>query len=47
MRTDSVTLAQEALDEIRGFIAEKYGQKMVPAKPQEYKTKSKKRARGA
>ncbi|MAX53818.1 MAG: DNA topoisomerase I [Methylophaga sp.] len=41
MRTDSVTLAQEALDEIRGFIAEKYGQKMVPAKPQEYKTKSK------
>ena len=41
MRTDSVTLAAEALDEIRGFIAEKYGQKMVPGKPQEYKTKSK------
>lgn len=41
MRTDSVTLAAEATEEIRGFIAEKYGQKMVPGKPQEYKTKSK------
>jgi len=41
MRTDSVTLAAEAIEEIRGFIAEKYGQKMVPGKPQEYKTKSK------
>lgn len=41
MRTDSVTLAAEATDEIRAFIAEKYGQKMVPGKPQEYKTKSK------
>lgn len=41
MRTDSVTLAAEATEEIRGFIAEKYGQKMVPSKPQEYKTKSK------
>jgi DNA topoisomerase-1 len=36
-----VTLAAEATEEIRGFIAEKYGQKMVPSKPQEYKTKSK------
>ncbi|HEC72938.1 MAG TPA: type I DNA topoisomerase [Methylophaga aminisulfidivorans] len=41
MRTDSVSLANEAVEEIRGFIAEKYGQKMVPSKPQEYKTKSK------
>lgn len=41
MRTDSVTLADEAVNEIRGFIAEKYGQGMVPGKPQEYKTKSK------
>ncbi|EEF79825.1 DNA topoisomerase I [Methylophaga thiooxydans DMS010] len=41
MRTDSVSLAAEAIEEIRGFIAEKYGQKMVPGKPQEYKTKSK------
>ncbi len=41
MRTDSVTLAGEAVEEIRTFIAEKYGAKAVPAKPQEYKTKSK------
>lgn len=41
MRTDSVSLAAEAIEEIRGFIAEKYGQNMIPGKPQEYKTKSK------
>ncbi len=41
MRTDSVSLADEAVNEIRGFIAEKYGKKMVPGKTQEYKTKSK------
>lgn len=41
MRTDSVTLAAEAVNEIRGFIADKYGKEMVPGKPQEYKTKSK------
>lgn len=41
MRTDSVTLADEAVNEIRGFIADKYGKEMVPGKPQEYKTKSK------
>jgi DNA topoisomerase-1 len=41
MRTDSVTLADEAVNEIRGFIADKYGKEMVPGKVQEYKTKSK------
>lgn len=41
MRTDSVTLADEAVNEIRGFIADKYGKEMVPGKPQQYKTKSK------
>ena len=41
MRTDSVSLADEAINEIRGFIADKYGKEMVPGKPQEYKTKSK------
>jgi DNA topoisomerase-1 len=41
MRTDSVSLADEAVNEIRGFIADKYGKEMVPGKPQEYKTKSK------
>lgn len=41
MRTDSVTLANEAVNDIRGFIAEKYGASSVPPKPQVYKTKSK------
>ena len=41
MRTDSVTLANEAISEIREFIGERYGNKSVPSKPQEYKTKSK------
>ncbi|OUR65763.1 DNA topoisomerase I [Methylophaga sp. 42_25_T18] len=41
MRTDSVTLAAEAVDELRGFIADKYGAASVPSKPQVYKTKSK------
>lgn len=41
MRTDSVTLANEAVEELRAFIAEKYGATALPASPQEYKTKSK------
>jgi len=41
MRTDSVNLAQEALDEIRGFIAQKYGKDSLPREPRIYKTKSK------
>ncbi len=41
MRTDSVTLAGEAIAEIRSFIAEKYGQSHLPASPRQYKTKSK------
>jgi DNA topoisomerase-1 len=41
MRTDSVNLAQEALDEIRTLISERYGKDNVPAKPNVYKTKSK------
>ena len=41
MRTDSVSLAAEAVDELRGFIAEKYGAASVPKTPQVYKTKSK------
>ena len=41
MRTDSVSLANEAVEELRGFIAEKYGATSVPKKPQVYKTKSK------
>ena len=41
MRTDSVTLAQEALDEIRALIGERYGADNLPDKPRLYKTKAK------
>ena len=41
MRTDSVHLAEEALDEIRESIARRYGADKVPAKPHVYKTKAK------
>jgi DNA topoisomerase-1 len=41
MRTDSVNLAQEALSEIRGYVAERFGIHLLPAKPRFYKTKSK------
>lgn len=41
MRTDSVNLADEALKEIRAFIAKKYGKENLPAEVKVYKTKSK------
>ena len=41
MRTDSVTLASVAVDEIRELIAERYGAENVPAEPPEFKTKAK------
>ncbi len=41
MRTDSVTLAASAVDEIRQVIAERYGKKNVPDSPREFKNKSK------
>jgi DNA topoisomerase-1 len=41
MRTDSVTLANDALDEIRSFIKEKYGEENLPDEPRVYKTKAK------
>lgn len=41
MRTDSVNLAREALDEIRGFISARYGEKALPAQARIFKTKSK------
>jgi DNA topoisomerase-1 len=41
MRTDSVTLAEVAVDEIRDVIAERYGKKNVPDEPRQFKTKSK------
>ena len=41
MRTDSVTLANVAVTEIRDVIAERYGAKNVPDSPREFKNKSK------
>jgi len=41
MRTDSVTLANEALDEIRRLIKERYGPENLPDEIRTYKTKAK------
>jgi DNA topoisomerase-1 len=41
MRTDSVSLSNDAVNEIREFIAEKFGASNLPESPREYKTKSK------
>ena len=41
MRTDSLNLAAEALNEIRALIDKRYGSDNVPETPQLYKTKSK------
>jgi DNA topoisomerase-1 len=41
MRTDSVTLAQEALEDIRDLIARRYGKDNLPSAVVIYKTKSK------
>ncbi|KAA3613594.1 MAG: type I DNA topoisomerase [Calditrichaeota bacterium] len=41
MRTDSVNMAQQALNEIRSFINSEYGKENCPDKPNFYKTKSK------
>ena len=41
MRTDSVNLAQEAIDELRRFIGERFGSNNVPTEGRNFKTKSK------
>jgi DNA topoisomerase-1 len=41
MRTDSVTLANEALDELRQLIGERYGPDKLPKSPHQFKTKAK------
>ena len=41
MRTDSVVLAKEAVEEIRGLIEQRYGKSSVPSEPRVFKTKSK------
>ena len=41
MRTDSVNLAQDALDEIREVIVDRYGRSALPDEVRRYKSKSK------
>ncbi len=41
MRTDSVSLASDAISEIRKVISQEYGQGLVPEKPNFYQSKSK------
>ena len=41
MRTDSVNLAQDAIDELRAFIPERFGENTLPDKPRTFKTKAK------
>ena len=40
MRTDSFTIAKEAVNKCRGFIEETFGEKYVPQKPNFFKNKS-------
>ena len=39
MRTDSVNIAAEAIEKVRGFIALEYGKKYLPAEPNRFKSK--------
>ncbi|CDZ75829.1 DNA topoisomerase 1 [Legionella massiliensis] len=41
MRTDSVNLSNEAIEEIRAYILQRYGEDNCPESPRLYKTKSK------
>jgi DNA topoisomerase-1 len=41
MRTDSVTVAGEALDELRTLIEERYGKENLPDEPRQFTTKAK------
>jgi DNA topoisomerase-1 len=41
MRTDSVTLSNDALNDIRSLIAQKFGETALPEDPRFYKTKAK------
>jgi DNA topoisomerase-1 len=40
MRTDSVTVAAEALDELRDVIVKRYGSENLPEEPRQYTTKA-------
>ena len=40
MRTDSVHLSNDALESIRGYIVQRYGENEVPESPRQFRTKS-------
>lgn len=40
MRTDSTRIANEALEQVRTFIAQNYGQEYLPPEPRKYKSSS-------
>ena len=40
MRTDSTRVSEQALEEVRGLIKERYGDDLVPEKPNVYKAKA-------
>ena len=40
MRTDSINIAEVAREETRAYIAKRYGNDFLPAKPPEYKTRA-------
>ena len=39
MRTDSTRVSEQALDEVRGYIGERFGSTFVPTKPNRFRTK--------
>ena len=41
MRTDSTQIAQEAIEEVRGLVGERFGAEYLPAEPRAYKTRAK------
>ncbi len=41
MRTDSVNLSEDAINELRDFISQQYGVDQLPKEPRQFKTKSK------
>ncbi|KPJ94224.1 MAG: DNA topoisomerase I [Gemmatimonas sp. SG8_17] len=47
MRTDSTRVASSAIDQVRSFISERYGDPYLPAKPNVYRTKKSTHAQDA
>ncbi len=47
MRTDSVRISDDALAEVRGYIASKYGNDILPEKPNTYRVKKSAQAQDA